>query len=76
MDATALAEEAIGYLEAIDLFHSLDQHVEWRTEAEEIGPLAAAHPARRPHSCRRCGLPLMRINGQHICLRLYSSPST
>jgi len=74
-DAAMLAEEAIGYLEAIDLLHSLDLHVEWRPEAEEIGPLATAHEARHPHGCRRCGLPHVRINGRHICLRRYSSPS-
>lgn len=37
MDATTLATEATRYLEAIDLFGSLELDVKWRSEADEVG---------------------------------------
>jgi hypothetical protein len=38
MDATTLAQEAIRYLEAIDLFRSLELDARWRFQAEECRP--------------------------------------
>ena len=40
MDATTLATEATRYLEAIDLFQSMELDVEWRREADEVGALS------------------------------------
>jgi hypothetical protein len=69
MDAATLIHETTRYLEAVDLFRSLEMDVRWRSEAEEIGPLSTAPPARRSRRCERCGCPLVRIDGRHICLR-------
>jgi len=69
MDATTLATEATRYLEAIDLFHSMEFHVKWRSEADEIGALSPVPEMQRPPRCKHCAGPLVRINGQHVCLR-------
>jgi hypothetical protein len=37
MDATTLAIEATRYLEAVELFRSLELDVKWRAEADEVG---------------------------------------
>jgi len=37
MDATTPATEATRYLEVIDLFHSLELNVKWRSDADEVG---------------------------------------
>ena len=65
--ATALADEASRYLEAIDLSRALGLRPRWRSETVEL--------ERDRHSslgavatCRRCAGPLVRINGRHICL--------
>lgn len=69
MNATTLATEATRYLDVIDLFRSLGLDVEWRAEADEVGELSPAPAMQRPPRCERCAGPLVRINGQHVCLR-------
>ena len=69
MDATTLATEATRYLEAIDLFRSLGLNVKCRSEADEVGVLSPPAELRRTRRCERCAGPLVRINGQHVCLR-------
>ena len=64
-DATALADEALRYLAAVELSRALGRHVRWRSEAVELGlDRAWTHVGGR---CMRCAGPLARINGQHIC---------
>jgi len=69
VDTTTLATEATRYLEAIDLFRSLSADIEWRSEADEVGAFNPVVEMRRPPWCKRCASPLVRINGQHVCLR-------
>ena len=69
MTAT-LVTEATRYLEAIELFRSLEMCIEWRSEADEVGARVAASEMQPPvPTCDHCIRPLIRINGQHICLR-------
>ena len=68
MDATTLATEATRYLEAIDLFDSMELDIKWRREADEVGALSPVPELRRRPRCRRCAAPRVRINGRHICL--------
>jgi hypothetical protein len=68
MDATTLATEATRYLEAIDLFQSMELDVKWRREADEVGALSPVPEMQRPPSCKHCAGPRVRINGRHICL--------
>jgi len=68
MDAATLATEAIRYLEAIDLCHSMELDVKWRREADEVGALSSVPEMQRPPRCKRCAAPRVRINGRHICL--------
>ena len=58
MGAITLATEASRYLNTIDLFRSLAQDIEWRSEADEVGELGAPRRMqpeperrgfRRPH---------------------------
>jgi len=69
MDATTLATEATRYLEAIDLFRSLELNVKWRSEADEVGRPGPPPELQRPAGCACCAGPLVRINGQHVCFR-------
>ena len=66
MNAAKLASEASRYLEAIDLFRSLNLEIQWRTEAEEAGAFGAERTIPSEHTCR-CNSPRVRINGQHVC---------
>jgi len=68
MNATTLATEATRYLEAIDLFQSMEVDVEWRCEADEVGALGPVPEMQRPPRCKHCARPHVRINGRHICL--------
>jgi hypothetical protein len=68
MDATTLAAEATRYLEAIDLFHSMELDVKWRREADEVEALSPVPEMQRPPRCKCCAAPRVRINGRHICL--------
>jgi hypothetical protein len=67
MNAVALAAEATRYLETVDVFRSLELGVIWRSEADELG--APTSPPELQRRCVRCGGPLIRINGQSVCLR-------
>ena len=69
MDATTLATEATRYLDAIDLFHSLELDVSWRSEVDEVGALCPVAEMQRSPRCERCAGPLVRINGRHVCFR-------
>jgi hypothetical protein len=69
MDATTLAAEATRYLDAIDLFRSLELDVNWRSEADEVGALCPVPEMQRPFRCERCAVPLVWINGKHVCFR-------
>ena len=69
MHTATLVTEATRYLEAIDLFRSLELNVRWRSEADEVGALGSLRIMRRSLSCERCAGPLARINGRHICFR-------
>jgi hypothetical protein len=69
MDATTLATEATRYLEAIDLFRSLELNVKWRSEADEVGAPSPPPGLQHPPRCERCPGPLVRINGRHVCFR-------
>ena len=64
--ATALADEASHYLEAVELSRALGRRVRWRSEAVELGRNDGAS-TRAGGRCMRCAGPLARINGQHIC---------
>jgi hypothetical protein len=66
-NATTLATEASRYLAAIDLFRAVELDVSWRSEADEVGALGPVPEMQRP-GCDRCGGPLVRINGHHVCL--------
>jgi hypothetical protein len=68
LDATSLTSQATRYLAAIDCLRSLGLEVKWRSEADERGTpsFLAELP---PSECEHCAGPLVRINGQHICLR-------
>ena len=68
MDATTLATEATRYLEAIDLFHSMELDVRWRREADEVGALSPVPEMQQPPRCKHCVGPHVRINGRHLCL--------
>ena len=68
MDATTLATDATRYLEAIDLFHSMELDVKWRRESDEVGALSPVPVAQRPPRCKCCAAPRVRINGRHVCL--------
>ena len=67
--STALADEALRYLEAVELSRALGRRVRWRSEAIELDRdrPGSLRPAGR---CMRCAGPLARINGQHICFGL------
>jgi hypothetical protein len=67
MKAPVLAIEATRYLEAIDLFRSLESNVTWRTEADEVGAFGAARATQLKSACDRCAHPHIRINGRHVC---------
>jgi hypothetical protein len=69
MDAATLAEETTRYLEAVDLVRSLELDISWRPEAEELELLTPPPRRRRPPTCVRCGIPLGRTDGPHLCLR-------
>lgn len=69
MDATTLATEAARYLQAIDLFRSLELNVKWRPEADEVGVVSSPPELQRRPRCERCAGPLVRINGQNVCFR-------
>jgi hypothetical protein len=69
MNAATLITEATRYLEAIDLFRSLDMHVKWRSEADEVGVLSPRPGVQRPPSCGRCAGPLVWMNGKRVCFR-------
>jgi len=69
MEATTLATEVRRYLEAIDFFQSLGLIVKWIPEADEVASLSMPPALRRPPRCERCAGPLVRINGQHVCLQ-------
>jgi hypothetical protein len=69
MDATTLAIEATRYLEAVELFRSLELDVKWRAEADEVGAPGRTPGLQRRPRCERCAGPLVRINGQHVCFR-------
>jgi hypothetical protein len=69
MDTTTLATEATRYLDAIDLFRSLELDVKWRSEADEVRALSPVPEMQGPPRCKRCAGPLVRINGQHVCFR-------
>jgi hypothetical protein len=69
MDATTLATEATRYLEAVELFRSLELDVKWRSEADEVRAPSPAPELQRRRRCERCAGPLVRINGQHVCFR-------
>jgi hypothetical protein len=69
MDATTLAIEATRYLEAVDLFRSLELNVKWCSEADEVGAPSLPPELPRRLRCECCAGPLVRINGQHICFR-------
>jgi hypothetical protein len=55
------------YLEAVDLFRSLELNVKWRPD--EVGAPSPAPELQRHPRCERCAGPLARIKGQHVCLR-------
>jgi hypothetical protein len=68
MDASTLGTEATRYLEAIDLFRSLELDVKWRSEADEVGaPPSPPLELKRPPSCERCSGPLVWMNGRRVC---------
>jgi hypothetical protein len=69
MDATTLATETTRYLEAIDLFRSLESDVRWRSEADEVGALGPPAELQRPPRCERCAGPLVWMNGHRVCFR-------
>jgi hypothetical protein len=73
MDATTLATEVTRYLEAIDLFRSLELDVKWRSEADEVGVLSPPPELLRPPSCARCAGPLVWMNGQRVCFRTFTT---
>jgi hypothetical protein len=63
-----LALEATRYLEVLHLLRSPGGDVRWRPEEEELGPRTPPPQTPRPARCDRCGGPLARINGRHVCL--------
>lgn len=67
MTAAALVAEATRYLEAVDLFRSLQLDVTWRSEATEVDALRAAESGIEVE-CPSCANPHVRINGRHVCL--------
>jgi len=73
MEAATLATEVTRYLEAIEFFQSLGLIVKWIPEADEAA--SSEHPgsAAAPTGCERCAGPLVRINGQHVCLQTRTS---
>lgn len=66
MNTAVLAIEATRYLEAIDLFRSLELDITWRSETDEARALHTGDWSEP--KCGRCAIPLVRINGQHVCL--------
>jgi hypothetical protein len=74
MDSAPLATEATGYLDALHVFRSLELDVKWRSEAEELGLPSPALQMRHSPTCGRCGAPLVRINGRHVCLQPSNGP--
>jgi hypothetical protein len=73
MEAATLVTEVTRYLEAIELFQSLGLIVKWIPEADEVA--SSEHPGSVAAStgCECCAGPLVRINGQHVCLQTRSS---
>ena len=70
MSASTLVTEATRYLEAIDLYRSLELDVTWRSEADDAHALrfGGMGPDAR---CNRCTSPRVRINGRHLCLGVH-----
>ena len=69
MSAATLAAEATRYLEAIDVLRSAGLHVEWRSEASEVGVLSFPSDTQRPLRCERCAGRLVCLNGEPVCFR-------
>jgi hypothetical protein len=69
IDAETLAVQATRYLEAVDLLRSLELEVTWRSEVDEAPSLSPPASLQQPRRCEYCASPMVRINGQHICLR-------
>jgi hypothetical protein len=66
MNAATLVDEATRYLEAIDLFRSMEMDVRWRSEADEVGQFNAVRAIQSKSTCDRCADPRVRINGRRF----------
>lgn len=70
MNGGALVTEATRYLEAIDLFRSLELSVTWRSEADEVSAFRVGE-VQLEVGCNRCPSPRVRINGRHVCFGVH-----